>query len=119
MANKADRARRSTSISPDAEDRFLRIAVAAVALALAAIPLVYWTSLAYGFSIPNVTVFRLTVAALCLLGFVWLAGGPTPTGRPACTPPPVDRATHLCLGADSCFDIDAVIRPDGDAHVPR
>ena len=43
MANKADRASRSTSLSSDAEDPFLRISVAVVALALAAIPLVYWT----------------------------------------------------------------------------
>jgi O-antigen ligase/Flp pilus assembly protein TadD len=75
MANKADRARRSTSISPRAEDPFLRISVAVVAVALSVIPLVYLTSLTYGFSIPKVTAFRLAVAALCLLGFVWLAGG--------------------------------------------
>jgi O-antigen ligase/Flp pilus assembly protein TadD len=75
MAGKADRARRSISISPRAEDPFLRISVGIVALALAVIPLVYWTSLTYGFSIPKVTVFRVAVAALCLLGFVWLAGG--------------------------------------------
>lgn len=68
-------ARRATSLSSDAEDLFLRISVAVVAVALAAILLVYWTSLTYGFSIPKVTVFRLAVAALCLLGFVWLAGG--------------------------------------------
>jgi len=36
MANKADRARLSTSISAKAEDTFLRISVAIVALALAA-----------------------------------------------------------------------------------
>ena len=75
MANQADSASRPTALSPDVEDPFLRISFAVVALALAAIPLVYWTSLTYGFSVPKVTVFRLAVAALCLLGFVWLAGG--------------------------------------------
>jgi hypothetical protein len=53
MANKADRARRSTSLSPKAEGPFLRISVAVVAVALAAMGMLESTAVRVSSTLGN------------------------------------------------------------------